>query len=133
LAIDGPSHTLLLYRLMTYYLIKLLAAAALIVAVTEVSRLSPAWGGLIKSLPLVSLIALCWVYAEQRNTAAVADLAQSTLWFVIPSLPFFLALPWLLRRGVAFGWSFVISLVLMVICYLAAAAAARRVGIDLGI
>ncbi|WP_374347354.1 DUF3147 family protein [Chitinimonas sp.] len=117
---------------MLYYLIKLLAAAALIVAITEVSRLSPAWGGLIKSLPLVSLIALCWVYAEQRNPAVIAELSLSTLWFVIPSLPFFAALPCLLRRGWGFGWSFAASLVLMLLCYLAAARLARRVGIDLG-
>jgi hypothetical protein len=117
---------------MAYYLIKLLAAALLIVAVTETARFSPAWGGLIKSLPLVSLIALCWVYIEQRNTATVADLAQSTLWFVMPSLPFFAVLPLLLRRGVGFGWSFSLSLALMVLCYVAAAALARRAGIDMG-
>lgn len=118
---------------MAYYLIKTLAAALLIVAVTEVSRLSPAWGGLIKSLPLVSLIALCWVYAEQRNTDTIAALSWSTLWFVIPSLPFFAALPLLLRRDLGFGPSFALSLALMVLCYLAAAALARRAGIDLGI
>jgi len=117
---------------MIYYLVKLFVAAGLIVAINEVSKLSPAWGGLIKSLPLVSLIALVWVYAEQRNTAVIADLSASTLWFVLPSLPFFAVLPVLLRRGLGFGLSFAIGLALMVLCYLAAAVLARRVGIDLG-
>lgn len=118
---------------MAYYLVKLLIAAGLIVAVTELAKWSPAWGGLIKSLPLVSLIALLWVYAEQRDTGLIASLSVSTLWFVIPSLPFFAVLPWLLRRGLGFGVSFTGSLVLMVLCYLMAAVLARRVGIDLGI
>lgn len=117
---------------MLYYLIKLLAAAGLIVAVTEAAKFSPAWGGLIKSLPLVSLIALLWVYAEQRDTKLIASLSASTLWFVIPSLPFFAVLPLCLRRGFGFGWSFALSLILMVLCYLLAARLARVVGIDLG-
>ncbi|WP_269531471.1 DUF3147 family protein [Chitinimonas sp. BJYL2] len=118
---------------MSYYLIKLVLAALMLVAVTEVAKWSPGWGGLIKSLPLVSLLALAWVYVEQRNVQAVAEMSWSTLWFVLPSLPFFVVLPLLLRRGWSFWASFIGSLAVMVICYLIAARLARRVGIDLGI
>ena len=117
---------------MLYYLLKLGVAALVIVLVTELADRSPGWSGLIKSLPLVSLIALLWVSFERRDAMLVADLSRSTLWFVLPSLPFFAALPWLIQRGLGFASSFLLSLVLMILCYLLAGLLARRVGIDLG-
>ncbi len=83
-------------------IIKLLAAAVIIVAVTEISKRIPRVGGLILSLPLTSVTALIWLYFATRDGENVAALSISTFWFVIPSLLLFVVLAALLRRGLPF-------------------------------
>lgn len=100
-----------------YYFFKLLISAGLIVAITEVAKTNAILGGLIKSLPLVSLIALIWLYVETHNVEKVAELSTSTLWFVLPTLPLFLVLPYLLKKGFGFYLSLLIAIGVMLCCY----------------
>jgi F0F1-type ATP synthase assembly protein I len=102
---------------MGYYLVKLLISAAIIVIVSEVSKYNAAIGGLIKSLPLISIIALVWLYADTHDTAKVAELSISTFWFVLPTLPMFLIFPALLGKGLGFYISLAISIAAMLIFY----------------
>ena len=87
---------------MLYLVIKALLSGAIVAAVSEIARRWPGWGGLVASLPLVSLLAMTWLYLDTRETGKVADLAGSTFWFILPSMPLFVAIPWLLRSGVGF-------------------------------
>ena len=73
-----------------------------IVAVSELAKRNNTAASIVHSLPLVSLLALVWLYADSRDTELVARHMGGTFWFVLPSLPMFLAVPWMLRRGVAF-------------------------------
>ena len=116
---------------MGIYVIKLFLSAAIIVAVTEVAKVNATLGGLIKSLPLVSLIALIWIYLESRDTQVIAQLSLSTFWFVLPTLPMFLLLPALLRRGVGFWPALLAALLLMLLCYGAMLMLLRRQGFTL--
>ncbi|MGH8457565.1 MAG: DUF3147 family protein [Stenotrophobium sp.] len=116
---------------MAYYLTKLLIAAAIIVAVTEVAKVNATLGGLIKSLPLVSLVALIWVYAETRDTAKIAELSVSTFWFVLPTLPMFLILPALLKHKLAFYPALGISVLAMLLCYGVTMLLLRRFGFSI--
>ena len=85
---------------MWYYLIKLFLSAGIIVAVAEVSRFNATLGGLIKSLPLISLLAILWLYAETKDIDKVVTLSISTFWFVLPTLPFFIIFPLFIKaRG----------------------------------
>ncbi len=111
------------------YVLKLLISAGIIVAVTEVAKTNAALGGLIKSLPLVSLVAILWLYADTRDAQKIADLSISTVWFVIPSLPFFVLLWALIRHGVGFPVAFIVSLAVMMACYWLTFQALRRVGV----
>jgi len=90
---------------MLYYLVKLAISAASIVVISEVAKRSSWIGGLLASLPLVSFLSIIWLYVDTKDTDKVAELARSTLWLVLPSFTFFLALPFLLQR-----WTFVPSL-----------------------
>ena len=90
---------------MTYYIIKIAVTTGLVVAVSELSKRSATLGGLLASLPLVSFLGIVWLYLETGDTRKVADLANSVFWLVLPSLPFFLLLPYLLRRDVNFSVS----------------------------
>jgi uncharacterized membrane protein (GlpM family) len=111
--------------------LKILLAAVLIVAATEVAKRTPRIGGLILSLPLTSIIALTWLYATDRSAEKVATLAWSTLWFVIPSLLFFIVLPLLLRRGFSFPAALPVAAVVTAGAYAIWPALLLRCGIKL--
>src|SRR5690349_12496787 len=74
------------FQIMTQYIIKLLISAAIIVAVSEVSKRSSLIGGLLASLPLTSFLAMLWLYKDTKDTAKVAALSMSIFWLVLPSL-----------------------------------------------
>ncbi len=114
---------------MLYYLTKLLVSAAIIVVVTEVAGRAPALGGLIKSLPIISLIAILWLWHDTGDAGKIAELSISTLWFVLPSLPFFVLLWAMLKRGMDFPIAFTASLIAMLLCYLATFAILRKAGV----
>lgn len=116
---------------MLYYAIKLLLSAAIIVAVSELAKRQPAWGGALASLPLVSMLAMLWLYADTRNPQQVADLSMSIFWLVLPSLVLFLALPLLLRQGLAFGVSFMLAVLAMLASYGLMLLALRQFGVKL--
>jgi len=91
---------------MTYYILKIVVSAAVVVAVSELAKRSSFIGGLVASLPMVSVLAICWLYGETRDAQKVAALSWSIFWLVLPSLTFFAALAVLLRMK----WSFAQSL-----------------------
>ena len=63
------------------------------------ARRSPSLGALIVSLPLVSLLGILWLWRDTGDIGRIADHAESTFWYVLPSLPMFLVLPAMLRAG----------------------------------
>ena len=89
-------------RALVQYLIKLVLTATVIVAATEAAKRNVILGAIIGSLPLVSLLAVTWLWRETGDTAKVAGYLSSTLWLVIASLPLFIVTPALLRAG----WTF---------------------------
>jgi hypothetical protein len=87
---------------MWQYVVKIIATAAIVVVIAELAKRSSFWGAVLASLPLTSLLAFIWLYADTGNTEGVAALSSSIFWLVLPSLLLFVALPLLLRSGVSF-------------------------------
>jgi hypothetical protein len=116
---------------MTQYIVKILLTAGLILAVSEVSKRSTFFGGLLASLPLVSMLAMIWLYIDTRNTAKVAALSTSVFWLVLPSLMFFLVFPPLLKLKLNFYLSFMLATVLMLVCYGAMVFGLKKFGVNL--
>ncbi len=116
---------------MTYLLLKLGISAAIIVAVSEIAKRSSLLGGLLLSLPLTSLLAFLWLYYDTHDPAKVSALATSTFWLVLPSLVWFLALPWLLTRHVPFYSALLLASLAMLAAYGAMLLIAPRLGIEL--
>ncbi len=116
---------------MTYYLIKLFLSAFVIVVISEISKRTTLLGGLLASLPLVSILGLSWLYIDTKNTEKVAQLTTSIFWMVLPSLSLFVVLPILLKTKLSFLASLSISLVIMSICYLLMILILNKVGIRL--
>ena len=114
---------------MAYYVLKLFVSAAIIVTVSEVAKVNAGLGALIKSLPLVSILAMVWIYVDTRDTGTIAELSVSTFWLVLPTLPMFLVLPALLRHGWGFYASLTASVGVMLLCYVVAVPLLGRFGI----
>ena len=102
---------------MMYLTIKALVSGAIVAAASEVARRWPGIGGLIVSLPLVSLLAMIWLWRDTGDGERVAQLAQGAFWFFLPSMPLFLILPALLRAGVGFWTALTISVAVTALLY----------------
>jgi hypothetical protein len=117
---------------MTQYVIKVLLSAVIIVAVSEFSKRSSLIGGTMASLPLVSFLAMLWLYSDTRDAGKVAALSTSIFWLVLPSLVFFLALPpLLLKLKLNFYLGFGLATVLMLACYGAMLVGLKKAGVNL--
>tara|TARA_R110000787_G_C13429200_1_gene445470 strand:- start:540 stop:905 length:366 start_codon:yes stop_codon:yes gene_type:complete len=115
---------------MAYLLLKAALSGALIAIISEVARRYPSFGGLVASLPLISLLAIMWLWRDTGgDVSQVAAHARATLWYVVPSLPFFLILPALMERGTNFWFSLAVASVITICLYLAAIWLAGRFGI----
>jgi hypothetical protein len=114
---------------MLYATLKVLITSILVVAVSEAAKRSSLFGALLASLPLVSVLAFIWLYIETNDTEKIASLAQGIFWLVLPSLVLFLALPILLRQGMAFYPSLGLSIGLTAGAYLLMTVTLGRFGI----
>ena len=116
---------------MTYLLIKAAISGILIALASEVARRHAGIGALIASLPLVSVLAMIWLWRDTHDPVRLANHAQATLWYVIPSLPMFLIIPALLRAGWGFWVSLAIGCTVTILLYLVVIWAAPRLGINI--
>lgn len=102
---------------MTYYLVKIAITTLLIVAIAEIAKRSSFAGALLASVPLISVLAMIWLYVDTKDVAKVGALATSVFWLVLPSLALFVTLPVLLRQGLNFYLSMSISIGITLGCY----------------
>jgi hypothetical protein len=116
---------------MLYLLIKCAISGAIVAAVSEIARRYPGWGGLVASLPLTSLLAMVWLWRDSGDPARVAELSISVIWFILPSLPLFIALPLLLRSGLGFWVSMSLAVVGTMALYALMFWAAPKLGLKL--
>ncbi len=111
-------------------LIKYLITAGLVVLISEIAKRSDQWGGLIASLPLVTLLTLFWMQIEQQPIDKIANHAWYTFWYVLPTLPFFLIFPVLLKMS-GFWLAMLISTGLTLLIFFVAAKILGFFGIHL--
>lgn len=116
---------------MAYLAIKALLSGMIVAIVSEVARRQPGFGALIASLPLVSILGMIWLWRDTADSGRLAAHAEATFWFVLPSLPMFLLVPALLRRGVPFWPALVGGCLLTVGLYLAMTWIGPRFGLKL--
>lgn len=76
---------------------------------SEISKRTSFWGGLIASLPLTSILAIVWLYIDTNDKLKVANLSTNIFWFVIPSLLFFVFFPIFLKMNINFYISMLLS------------------------
>jgi len=116
---------------MTYYLLKLFFSAGVIVAVTEIAKRNNAAASIIHSLPMTSLVAFVWLYAETKDSALIGRHAFGTFWFVIPTLPMFLIMPWLIKKMGVFWPALSAGVALTIALYFLTMALLKKAGVEL--
>ena len=101
---------------MAWIVAKYLLTAAVVVLISELAKQSDKLGGFVAALPIISLLTLVWLYAEDQPQAKIANHAWYTFWYAAPTLPMFLAFPALMQR---FGfWPAILCGILMtVVCF----------------
>ena len=98
--------------------------------ISELAKRSDKFGGLVAALPLVTILTLIWLYADNQPTEKIANHAWYTFWYVLPTLPMFLAFPWFLPR-IGFWLTLGISIIITMVCFGFFAMLVRRFGIEL--
>ena len=116
---------------MLLFIIKAVLSGLLVATISLVAKRYPGWGGLLASLPLVSLLSMLWLYGETRDTERVAGLAMGAFWFFLPSIPMFLVIPWLLRSGWGFPSTMALACLMTILLYAGMSWVAPRLGISL--
>lgn len=116
---------------MLYFIIKAIISGAVVAAASTVARRYPGLGGLVASLPLVSILGMLWLWRDTHDPERMAAHATGTFWFVLPSLPMFLLVPFLLRRSVSFWPALGAGCAVTTGLYLALVAIGPRFGLRL--
>jgi len=111
--------------------VKIVLTAGVIVVVTKVQEFSDRLSALLIALPLTSLLAMVWMHGSGQSPQRIANHAEGTFWFVLPTLPMFLVLPWMLRHGWNFWLALAANALLTVACFWGLVVMLRRWGIDL--
>jgi hypothetical protein len=116
---------------MLYLAIKAALSGIIIATVSEVAKRYPGFGALIASLPLVSLLGAIWLWHDKPDATNMASHLEATFWFVLPSLPMFLLMPWLLRQGMSFWAALLIGCAVTIALYLTMTLVGPKFGLRL--
>ena len=115
---------------MTWIITKYMITAGLIVLISEVVKRSDKLGALIAALPIVTVLTLIWLYVEKEPAEKLSNHAFLTFWYVLPTLPMFLAFPALLPR-LGFWLTLLACVLITLLCFGLLAICLQRFGIDL--
>ena len=113
------------------FITRALLSGLIIALIALIGRKAPAAAALVASLPLISILGMIWLWRDTGDNALLANHAEATFWYVLPSLPMFLLIPWMLRSGFNFWLTLGASVVMTFLLYLATIGIAARFGVRL--
>jgi hypothetical protein len=111
--------------------VKIVVTAFIIVLVNKIQLVNDRLSALLIALPFTSLIAMIWMHHEKQTATRIANHAEGTFWFVLPTLPMFLVFPWLLRQGWGFWPALFTNCLITIVLFWLTVIALRKFGIDL--
>jgi hypothetical protein len=115
---------------LAWIITKYAITALLVVLISEVAKRSDKLGALIAALPMVTVLAIIWLYLEGQPAEKISNHAWYTFWYVLPTLPMFLVFPFLLSR-LGFWGALAASAIIAVVCFSVLAVVVKRFGIIL--
>jgi len=104
-------------------LMKVLLTAVIILFVTKIQIVSDKLSALLIALPLTSIIAMIWMWhelkipEEAKRIESIANHAYYTFWFVLPTMPMFLVIPWMLRKGFGFYFTLGVNAIMTTVLF----------------
>lgn len=120
-----------IFSLSAFDCLKLVLTAFIILFVTKIQLFNDKLSALLIALPLTSLIAMLWMNWEKQSSERIASHAESTFWFVLPTLPMFLILPAMLRQGMNFWLALGLNCLLTAALFWGLVALLKKFGINL--
>jgi hypothetical protein len=116
---------------MFYTILKILISAILIGAISEIAKRSSVLNAILASIPLVSVLAMIWLYVDTQNTQDVVMLSKGIFWLVLPSLILFLSFPLLIKLQWNFYAALAGAIVLTIIAYFLMIMVLNKLGVKL--
>jgi len=102
---------------MGYYITKLIITTLLIVLISEIAKRSSLVGALLAAVPLVSILAMTWMYVDTNSSNSAVEFSNRIVWLIAPSMTLFILFPILIKRGMSFYPSMAIAVVSTIIAY----------------
>ena len=102
---------------MLFIFFKVLITSVIIVLVSEITKISDRYGGLIAAMPLTTFLILFWLHYEDVSNVKIANHMTYTLLYILPTIPMFLLFPFCINRF-GFWLTIVISVFVTIICTL---------------
>ena len=112
-----------------YFLIKTIISGLIIAGASELGRRFTWAGAILVAMPLMSIITLSWLYIDTRSNDQILTMSYGIFWAVLPTLLFFLALPFFLRKELSFPVAMVGACIIMGAGYVVYAILMRKFGI----
>lgn len=97
--------------------IKIIISSGIIIFVSEIAKKNVLKGGLLASIPLISVLSMIWLYFDTNDTEKVKALSNSILWMLIPSMALFIMFPIMINYGLNFYLSLLFSIIITILCY----------------
>ncbi|MBU1216722.1 DUF3147 family protein [bacterium] len=116
---------------MAYYITKLIITALLIVLISEIAKRSSLAGAILAAIPLVSILAMTWMYIDTNNSNSAVEFSNRIIWLIAPSITLFLVFPILIKKEFGFYLSMFISILLTVFAYYSVIFVLDKFGIKL--
>ena len=116
---------------MAFYITKLIITTILIVLISEIAKRSSLMGALLAAIPLVSILAMTWMYVDTNETTTAVEFSNRIVWLIAPSMTLFIAFPLLIKKGWSFYPSMFISIALTIFAYYSVVFVLGKFGIKL--
>jgi hypothetical protein len=111
--------------------LKYLITAALVVGISEVAKRADRLGAAVGAMPWMTTLVMVWLFVEKQPSSKIENHAYYTFWYVLPTLPMFLLIPFLMKNGMSFPLVMLLAALLTVAAFFLTAVIVRRFGIEL--
>ncbi len=116
---------------MTYYIIKLLITTVLIVLISEIGKRYSLAGALLAAIPLVSILAMTWMYVDTGSADSAVAFSKRIVWLIAPSMTLFIVFPLLIKKGAGFFPSLFIATIMTIAAYYSVIFVLEKCGIKM--
>ena len=116
---------------MAYYIFKLVITALLIVLISEIGKRYSLAGALLAAIPLVSILAMIWMYVDTSSSESAVEFSERIVWLIAPSMTLFIMFPILIKKGIGFYPSLFVAITMTIGAYYSVIFILGKLGVKL--